>query len=89
MRTTAVETWTEVEEGLMATEIAGAATRVMVAVADLVVSASEVARSEICEGLGRVLGAVYVREVVVTLVSAPQASPLQPLPERVQLTPLF
>jgi hypothetical protein len=58
-------------------------------IVDFVVSATEVAVSETVEGLGTVAGAVYVTEVVVTLVRVPQAVPEQPVPERDQETPLL
>jgi hypothetical protein len=68
---------------------ATAALTVMDEIVDFVVSATEVAVSETVEGLGTVAGAVYVTEVVVTLVRVPQAVPEQPVPERDQETPLL
>jgi hypothetical protein len=61
----------------------------MVAVPLLVPSVTDVAVSVTVAGFGAVDGALYVTEVVVTLLSVPQAVPLHPLPETDQLTPLF
>ena len=65
------------------------AVTVMVAVPLLVPSVTDVAVSVTVAGFGAVAGALYVTEVVVALLSVPQAVPLQPLPETDQLTPLF
>jgi len=40
-------------------------------------------------GLGTAAGALYVTELEVMLVSEPQVAPLQPAPERAQVTPRF
>ena len=71
------------------TEIGGAAATVMVAPADFVESASEVARSVTVAGAGTAEGAAYVTEVVEALVRVPHVTPEQPAPERDQVTPLF
>ena len=84
------ETCTEPEVGFTATEMGGGAVvTVMVADADFVLSATEVAFKVTEGGAGAAAGALYVTEVVVTLVSVPQVAPEQPVPESVQLTPLF
>jgi uncharacterized spore protein YtfJ len=61
------------------------ATIVTEAVADFVGSATEVALTDTCAGLGTAAGAVYcpVEDIV------PQADPVQPLPLTLQLTALF
>jgi hypothetical protein len=59
------------------------------AIAFLVASATEVALSVTVAGDGTVAGAVYVAEVVVTLVRVPQAAPEHPAPERDHVTPLL
>ena len=90
LKLVAVETCTEFVVGLTETEIAGgAAVTVMTAAADFVPFATEVAVSVTVAGVGTVAGAVYVTELVVTLVSVPQVAPLHPPPESDQLTPLF
>ena len=65
----------------------GAAVTVIVVEADWVLSLTEAAVMMLVAGLGGDAGAVYVTEVAVTLVSVPQALPLQP--ESDQVTPLF
>jgi hypothetical protein len=65
------------------------AVTVMVAVPLLVPSVTDVAVSVTVAGFGAVAGALYVTEVVVTLLSVPQTVPLQPLPASDQVTPLF
>jgi len=70
---------------------AGAAVIVIVAVADFVPSATEVALSVIFAGLGATAGAVYVTTAPEALEFAeriPHVPPLQPEPASVQLTPL-
>ena len=62
---------------------------VTVALADFVLSATEVAVTVTVLGLGAVAGALYVTLVVVTLVNEPQAVPLQPVPETDHVTPLL
>lgn len=71
------------------TEIGGAAATVMVALADFVESAREVARSVTAAGAGTVEGAAYVTDVVVALASVPHVTPEQPAPERDHVTPLL
>jgi hypothetical protein len=68
---------------------AGGDVTVIVAVARFVVSLTEVAVSTTVAGLGTAAGALYVTELVVMLVSEPQVAPLQPVPERAQVTPLL
>jgi hypothetical protein len=85
-----VETCTDVEVGLTPTEIGnGAAVTVIVAAADFVPSATDVAFSVTVAGAGTPAGAVYVADVVVTFVSVPQLAPEQPVPESDHVTPLF
>src|SRR6266403_179449 len=85
-----VKDWTGAEEGMMDTEIGGGGVvMAMVAEADLVPSAMEVAERRTEGGLGAEAGAVKVTESGVILVSVPQVLPVQPLPERPQRTPLF
>jgi len=85
-----VKTCTGVDVGLTETEIgAGAAVTVMVADADFVPSATDVAFSVTVAGVGTAEGAVYVTEVLVTFVSVPHVAPEQPLPESDHVTPLF
>ena len=85
-----VDTCTDVEVGLTPTEIGnGAAVTVIVADADFVPSATEVALSVTVAGIGTAAGAVYVADVVVTFVSVPQLAPEQPVPESDHVTPLF
>jgi hypothetical protein len=58
----------------------------------LLLSAAEVAVKVTVAGLGTLPGAVYVIAVPDALEveeSVPQAAPLQPAPESVQVTPLF
>jgi len=62
---------------------------VMVAEADLVVSATAVAVRVTVAGLGMFAGALYVTDVLLTFVSVPQALPLQPAPDRDHVRPLF
>ena len=85
-----VETCTESDPGLTETEIgSGAAVTVIVADADFVLSATEVAFSVTVAGVGTDAGAVYVVDVVVTLVSVPHVAPEHPVPESDHVTPLF
>ena len=70
-------------------EAAGAAATVKVAVAFLVGSVTEVAVKVTALGKGAFAGAAYVTDVAVRFESAPQVKPLQPVPERLQDTPLF
>ena len=67
--------------------ILGAGFTVTVVVADLVLSATEVAvtstaREEVTGG-----GGLYVALAVVVLVNVPQAAPVHPLPVKLQVTP--
>jgi len=77
----------------MLTEIGGGfAVMVIVAVSDLVLSATAIAVSTTVAGLGRPAGAVKVIDIPDALEladSVPQLAPLQPAPETDQLTPLF
>ena len=70
----------------------GAAVTVIVAAADLLPSATDVALSVTSGGEGTLAGAVYVMatpEPLEVAVSVPQATPLQPALESNQTTPLF
>ena len=76
--------------GDTSTRIGGGAVTVIVADADFVASATEVAVSVTGEP-GAVGGAAYVMAAPDALLAAdrvPQVAPLQPAPERAQLTPL-
>jgi hypothetical protein len=85
-----VVTGTVAVVGLIDTEIGtGAALIVIVAPFDFVLSATEVAVSVTVAGDGTLAGAVYVTDVLVTLLSVPQADPVHPVPDNPQLTPLF
>jgi hypothetical protein len=85
-----VDTCTDVDVGLTPTEIGGgAAVTVMVADADFVPSATEVAFIVTVAVVGTAAGAVYVADVVVTFVSVPHVAPEQPVPESDHVTPLF
>ena len=69
-----------------------AAVTVMVAEADFVPSATEVAFKVTVAGVGTLPGAVYVTaepEALVVGETVPHAVPLQPVPVTVQVTPLF
>jgi hypothetical protein len=69
-----------------------AAVTVIVTAALLVPSRTEVAVNVTVAGVGTVLGAVYVIATPEALDAAdrvPQVAPLQPVPARVQATPLF
>ena len=75
-----------------ATVTATGAVTVMVATLNFVVSAAEVAVRVTPVGLGWLEGAVYVMGVPDALEvaeSEPQAAPVQPAPDRAQVTPLF
>ena len=61
---------------------------VIVELPDLVLSAIDVAVRVTVGGFGAVAGAVTVTDVVVTFVNAPQEEPVQPLPDKAQVTPL-
>jgi hypothetical protein len=63
----------------------GKAVMLMVAVPG-VPPCSEVAVNVTVGGLGIVCGAVYVVGLVVVDVNVPQASPVQPVPDRAQVT---
>jgi hypothetical protein len=90
VKAAAVDTCTDVERGLTPTEIgSGAAVTVIVADADFVPSATEVALIVMVAGAGTAAGAVYVAEVVVTFVSVPHVAPEQPVPESDHVTPLL
>ena len=85
---------TDAVAGFTETEIAGgvALVIVMVAVAVLVVSATDFAVNVTVAGLGTLAGAVYVMAVPEALVAddkVPQVAPLHPAPVKVQVTPLF
>ena len=70
----------------------GRAVTVIVAAADLVPSATEVAVRVTVAGDGTFAGAVYVMAVPEALEvaeSVPQVTPVQPVPESDQVTPLF
>jgi hypothetical protein len=80
--------------GFTATTIAGGVALVIVnvAVAALVVSATDFAVSVTVAGFGTLDGAVYVIAVPEALVLAdkvPHVAPLHPEPLNVQLAPLF
>jgi len=80
-------TFTEAVAGATLTETG--AVMVMVAEEVLELSATEVALSVTVLGEGTFRGAVKVTEVVVELERVPQVAPLQPVPDRAQVTPLF
>ena len=63
----------------------GAATTVTVAVADFVVSPTDVAVTVTVAGLGTAGGAVYLP----VASTEPQAAPVQPAPDTLQVTPLL
>ena len=75
--------------GETATDTAAPVVSVIVAAAFFVVSRLDVAVNVTVAGLGSEAGAVYVTDVVVTLLKVPQVAPLQPLPESAQVTPWF
>jgi len=62
---------------------------VIVAVAFLVGLDTEVAVKVTTFGEGAFAGAAYVTAAAVIFDSVPHATPLQPVPERLQVTPLF
>jgi len=64
-------------------------TTVTVAVAPIDLSATEVAVKVTALGEGAFAGAAYITDVDVMLESVPHVMPLQPVPERLQLTPMF
>jgi hypothetical protein len=66
-----------------------AAVTVVAAVEVFVVSATEVAFSVTAAGLGTLVGALYVTEVIVAFVRVPQVAPLHPVPESDHVTPLL
>ena len=69
----------------------GGGSTVMVAADDLVPSATEVAVRVTVDDVGRAVGAVYVMAAPDALLveeSVPQALPVQPAPDKVQVTPL-
>ena len=76
-----------------ATAIAGGvAVTVIIAAADFVLSATDVAVIVTVAGAGTLGGAVYVTavpEALVMLESAPHVAPLQPAPESAHVTPLL
>jgi hypothetical protein len=86
---TDVDTCTDVVAGFTDTVIGGAPVTVIVATADFVPSATDVAVSVTVAGVGTVPGALYVTPVVVIPLSVPHPAPLHPAPDRLQLTPLF
>ncbi len=65
----------------------GAAVTVMVAVAPFVVSAAEVAVRVTVFGEGAFRGAVSITDVDVMFERVPHVMPLQPVPDRLQVTP--
>ncbi len=69
--------------------IAGSGVTVTVADAVFVVSAAEVAVMVTTRLPDTLAGALYVTDVVVTLVSVPHAVPVQAVPDTVQVTPLL
>jgi hypothetical protein len=71
------------------TDTVTAGVTVIVAAAVFVPSATEVAVKFTAFGEGAFAGAAYVTEVAVTFDSVPHVPPLQPFPERLQVTPLF
>jgi hypothetical protein len=78
--------------GVIVTLTGPATPTVMVAVAVFVVSVTEVAVNLTVAGFGTFTGAVYVTAAPDALdvgVTAPHVAPLQPVPDSVQLTPLF
>src|SRR5262249_35757747 len=84
------ETCTDEELGLTETVIGCAdVVTVMVAEDDLLVSATDLAVSVTVAGEGAEAGALYVADVAVTFVSAPQLAPEHPAPETLHVTPLF
>ena len=78
--------------GATLTAITGAAVTVIVAVPFFVPSVTEVAVNVTLAGTGTLLGAVYViaaPEALEVADKVPHVAPLQPVPESVQVTPLF
>jgi hypothetical protein len=71
------------------TILEGDAITVTVAFAVFVVSETDVAVRVIVAGFGTLPGAAYVTEVVATFVSVPHPVPLQPVPVKAHVTPLF
>ena len=86
---------TDTVEGFTATAIAGGGAvlaSVIVTTAVLELSATDVAVAVTDAGEGTFAGAVYViavPDVLAIADSVPQAAPLHPPPESVQVTPLF
>lgn len=74
-------------EGATDTEIAGVT--VIAAIPVFVGSATDVAVKLTALGEGAFAGAAYVTDVAVPFDSIPHVKPLQPAPERLQVTPLF
>jgi hypothetical protein len=68
---------------------AGAAVTVKVAIAPVVLSATEVAVRVTALGEGAFAGAAYMTDVDVMFERVPHVMPLQPVPERLQVTPMF
>jgi len=76
--------------GATITVIAGGAVTVMVAALDFVAPVTEVAVSVTVAGLGTLAGAVYVIATPEALAAAdkvPQVVPVQPVPDKVHVTP--
>jgi hypothetical protein len=67
----------------------GAGLTTTAAVADLVVSAAEVATTETVVLDVTVAGVLYVAEVAVTFLKPPHAEPVHPVPVADQVTPLL
>ena len=76
--------------GATVTVIAGGGVTVMVAALDFVVSVTAVAVSVTVAGFGTLVGAVYVMATPEALDAAdkvPHVAPVQPAPDKVQVTP--
>jgi hypothetical protein len=71
------------------TTMAGAAATVIMAAADFVPSATEVAVRVTVAGLGTLDGAVYVMAPPEVGESVPHALPLQLVPDKLHVTPLL
>jgi len=67
----------------------GAAVTVTVAAAPVVLSDTEVAVSVTAFGKGAFAGAAYLTDVDEMFERVPHVIPLQPAPERLQVTPIF
>jgi hypothetical protein len=88
----AVATFREALAGEMLTDTGSDSATVIVAVALLLLFVTEVAVSETVAGFGTLLGARYVigtPDALEVAESVPQALPLHPAPDSVQVTPRF